>query len=1468
MASSLAAAQDVGPRHRCGLIPCRTAGGSQLPIGRLKIDVDYPSYEGDVCLFMPVIDKSGSMGGQPFEQVKTALLHMLSQTLANRSVFTCIIPYDSQAEIIKVPRDGGAETERWQQVKSRIQNMRAGGGTSFCNAFAKIKEVLFGDTSGGKVRAQEFEPGTAEFEAQRQLGRRGLLVQGAPAFVKSVVIVFMTDGQDNTRGDRSQMAASLRDILSEWTKSVTVHTVGFSRGHDFQFLDLLRKVGRTEGTFRYADPADGADALCSKLSELTDAIVASTCLPLKVESSPFSLWSRCHGRVDQASERSIVMRDGHGSLKVFVNLDTDGQSLGNEAHELRLSVPTGTGDGDRLHSASVIQLTPSYDGMEDEVLMEWQDYLVNEIVQELSSLAAQSCDSSRRSLASNLHLGFLLQRVKALEVHTSGHCDEATLERLKLCSTQLAAMHAGSSINIARLADAELSKPAVVETTCVRSVLAPSRVAAWQPPAVSASGRGQIFRGRKGCTALHLAVLRGSLDHVKQCVDDCNEGFAVDDHGDTALAVAAAIGRCNAAQLLLLSPECRRLCLHAANSSGETPLMLAGLRGHWKMLELLLEAGAGSVSDQADAESLIQRAARCGFYNSAARLVAAGLGSVTLDILQGSVPPETLEWVMQRHAETDLRASANESCHGSERGRLYLRRATENGMLDLVRSLLQQGTRPVAAELGDLLLLCGSLPDVEKGVRIAEALLEAAATHDASLGPQVFTAAASGWTRLLQVLLRHAPADCDWQNQNGQTAMLMACQARHTDCLVALLNAGARSCLADHAGVSPLMASCSRNHCAAVGALLGAGASVLGSSSPDTSALIVCCRIGRPEILDMLLKHAARSESRAVVQDEMQRLCALHVAAEHDQSPCIKVLLKHSSDDAIYAHDSYSSSLSATALHVAALHGHCSSAAVLLEGGADLDARDAKGRTALHVAVQQRHVLMVRLLRSSGADTNAKDASGSVPASYCLHAEGDAAADLRAELLDPALELLLSAARKHDSQACDTLRFAGLPGYLPIRQCVDVHGGDHWTPLLEAVACGNLQFASALIRASADLHRSDSCGLSPLFWAQALHGKDAVAKLLEHQHKPAHSVVNVQCKDGTLHVSKTALEWMDVHFPRVAAAAVPWATLALTLRAQGLEVTAAAEVPAESCHGCFTENDSNALARLQAARQRDVRDAMILEMHIDDEHMECGFACINATDQHISDLVALMQLTPAPQVIGEELSDLHTAQVLTNACTRSITELLPTFANDSTVCPQGPHHMMQHVARARHAAIRKVVSGSHAEHAAEPLSLQQLFVLHLLTAEQAILERTNMALSGDASLEHIASFTAAVHDAVCALPVLDVLVTVYCQIHASFNSEVYTQGNCVSWPGFVVVTDDHSALASNSAMNKSRVSAESADPICLLCIKTRSFRRLPFGHEHAGVLLPRTPLRVVCVSSPQTEVQCTCIELEEWNASQ
>ncbi|XP_037549216.1 GA-binding protein subunit beta-2a isoform X1 [Nematolebias whitei] len=65
--------------------------------------------------------------------------------------------------------------------------------------------------------------------------------------------------------------------------------------------------------------------------------------------------------------------------------------------------------------------------------------------------------------------------------------------------------------------------------------------------------------------------------------------------------------------------------------------------------------------------------------------------------------------------------------------------------------------------------------------------------------------------------------------------------------------------------------------------------------------------------------------------------------------------------------------LGTSPLHLAAQHGHYSTADVLLRAGVSRDARTKVDRTPLHMAAAEGHTVIVELLIRSGADINAKD---------------------------------------------------------------------------------------------------------------------------------------------------------------------------------------------------------------------------------------------------------------------------------------------------------------------------------------------------------------------------------------------------------------------------------------------------------------------------------------------------------------
>jgi truncated hemoglobin YjbI len=76
-----------------------------------------------------------------------------------------------------------------------------------------------------------------------------------------------------------------------------------------------------------------------------------------------------------------------------------------------------------------------------------------------------------------------------------------------------------------------------------------------------------------------------------------------------------------------------------------------------------------------------------------------------------------------------------------------------------------------------------------------------------------------------------------------------------------------------------------------------------------------------------------------------------------------------------------------TALHQAARRGYVSVAQALLDHGATIDARDAKGETPLRRAVNCRQLQLVRLLVRHGADPRAADRRGVTPLDVARAAE-------------------------------------------------------------------------------------------------------------------------------------------------------------------------------------------------------------------------------------------------------------------------------------------------------------------------------------------------------------------------------------------------------------------------------------------------------------------------------------------------
>jgi ankyrin repeat protein len=188
-----------------------------------------------------------------------------------------------------------------------------------------------------------------------------------------------------------------------------------------------------------------------------------------------------------------------------------------------------------------------------------------------------------------------------------------------------------------------------------------------------------------------------------------------------------------------------------------------------------------------------------------------------------------------------------------------------------------------------------------------------------------------------------------------------------------------------------------------------------------------------------------------------------------------------------------------TGLGDAAARGDLAKVQQLLEAGAPIEQRDARGRTPVLAATAGNHVEVVRALIARGADVNAQDdqrdsaflLAGASGYTEIVRATLAAGADLKSTNRYGGTALIPACHHGH----VDTVR-------LLLTTAIDV---DHvnnlgWTALLEAVILGDggpahSEIVRLLIDRRASVNLADKEGVTPLTHAQE-RGQERVVKLL------------------------------------------------------------------------------------------------------------------------------------------------------------------------------------------------------------------------------------------------------------------------------------------------------------------------------------------------------------------------------------
>jgi ankyrin repeat protein len=187
----------------------------------------------------------------------------------------------------------------------------------------------------------------------------------------------------------------------------------------------------------------------------------------------------------------------------------------------------------------------------------------------------------------------------------------------------------------------------------------------------------------------------------------------------------------------------------------------------------------------------------------------------------------------------------------------------------------------------------------------------------------------------------------------------------------------------------------------------------------------------------------------------------------------------------------------------------------LLAKGADVQARDAKGRTALMYAAENGDPTTVQALLTNGADMNARDWQGWTALIYAAD-NGD---------FTTVQTLLAHKAHvnvKSESSGWTALMSAASRGHLLVTQALLANGAeantrdkDDQTALLMAVQQGYTAIVQALLDGGADVNIQNKTGKTPLAVAEA-QGFSKIAQLLKQAGTRGQTVDTPPATKGTL----------------------------------------------------------------------------------------------------------------------------------------------------------------------------------------------------------------------------------------------------------------------------------------------------------------------------------------------------------------
>lgn len=330
--------------------------------------------------------------------------------------------------------------------------------------------------------------------------------------------------------------------------------------------------------------------------------------------------------------------------------------------------------------------------------------------------------------------------------------------------------------------------------------------------------------------------------------------------------------------------------------------------------------------------------------------------------------------------------------------------SVRHGNRDISDFFLLQGMDPSLMGPHDIttLNIAAGLGDVD----MVKALLAAGVPVDSSYAKNyfeiytpLFDAAEGGHVQIMRILLAHG-ASISATRLRGLTALHIAARNGHTEAVRVLLDHGSDIHAVAHRRNTALQHAVAGNHLDMLELLLGRGASEAAKDVADALAISVSLTLvqaaeflianganvnetrygfdtrgflhsaaqgGNLVMIELLLRHGANISARA-----LNGKTPLLYAIDADQPAAVEALLAAGADIEEPHGDDYG----CRPLGFAACRGHDEVVRILLDYGADMEARNNADATAVVSLATEGHVSTMQLLLERGADARSRTSSG------------------------------------------------------------------------------------------------------------------------------------------------------------------------------------------------------------------------------------------------------------------------------------------------------------------------------------------------------------------------------------------------------------------------------------------------------------------------------------------------------------